>query len=545
MKKRSLSLIALVLAALLLSACGLPGNAAAPAAQPTPVPTAAPALQSTPAVPYEQQRAILENSRALWGGEDVYYDTWYYTFTDLDNNGRMEVVTASTQGSGIFTYASVWEISPEYTGVSRCPDREDEEFATWPEIVVNTILYYTDPASGQRWYVCENLTRDGAARYYNSWDAFSLQNGRIEYRTLATKSTEYTSAEGDVSIACRDAAGNPISAQDYDTAAARAFAGWPASTLSFDWTRVEFSAWAEPSGAEYASAYAGPAPSVTKNPSSEALTIGGKTWFIAHADYADSLTWELMRPDGMIYTLAEAMEENPGLQLEALEGDTIAVSNVPLSVNGWGVRARFFGPGGESVSELAYLFVGDYLTAYASVLESYRSLFADGAPDLGASLEAGLGDALSSSGHVGYAFKDLDNDGVPELIVAGIDRNEFAGDMIYGVFTLENGVPKPLVITNARDRWYLRTDSLLLNAGPSGAGYSSATLYRLRHGALEAMETVFTYFPGDPSDGCYHRYGDYSFSPQEGDERISLDDFSAYESRWENEVYVPPLTQIA
>ena len=41
------------------------------------------------------------------------------------------------------------------------------------------------------------------------------------------------------------------------------------------------------------------------------------------------------------------------------------------------------------------------------------------------------------------------------------------------------------------------------------------------------------------------RYGDYSFAPQEGDERISPDDFSACESRWENEVYVPPLTQIA
>ena len=35
-------------------------------------------------------------------------------------------------------------------------------------------------------------------------------------------------------------------------------------------------------------------PSITKNPTSEAIAIGGKTWFIAHADNATSLTWEMV-----------------------------------------------------------------------------------------------------------------------------------------------------------------------------------------------------------------------------------------------------------
>lgn len=558
MFKRILCLCLALPLALSAAACSAAPAAASATPAPTPVPTAAstpvPAQETAPSpvptapmpsVPYEQQRAILENSRAVWGGEDVYYDTWYYTFTDLDNNGRMEVMTASTQGSGIFTFAKVWEISPDYSGVSRCPDREDEEFVTFPEIVVNTISYYTDPASGQRWYVCEDLTRDGAAHYYNSWVAFSLNHGRIETRVLAAKSTEYTSAEGDVSIACQDAAGNPISERDYDTAPARAFAGWPLSTLSFDWIRVEFSAWAEPSGNEYASAYAGPAPTITKNPTSEALTIGGKTWFIAHADNADTLTWELLRPDGMIFSLSEAMAANPGLVLEALEGDTIAVSNVPLSVNGWGVRARFEGPGGAAVTEPAYLYVGDYLTAYASVLDNYRAVFANGRPDYSLGLQQDLGDALSSSVHVGYAFKDLDKDGTPELIVAGIENDPFVEKMVYGLYTLENGAPKRLFVSNARDRWYLLTDSTLLNEGSGGAGHSGVTLFRLQNGALAGLETVFTFFDGTSSDGYYYRPGAYTYDIQPGDRLLSAEEFDAARQRWESAAFLPPLTRLA
>lgn len=114
-------------------------------------------------------------------------------------------------------------------------------------------------------------------------------------------------------------------------------------------------------------------PVITKNPSSEAIAIGGKTWFIAHAENATSMSWELVDPSGNIHTLSDAMGLNPGLSLEALEGDTLAVSNVPASANGWGVQATFYGPGGAISTSPAYVYVGDFLTAYSSVIEKYRA----------------------------------------------------------------------------------------------------------------------------------------------------------------------------
>ena len=88
------------------------------------------------------------------------------------------------------------------------------------------------------------------------------------------------------------------------------------------------------------------APVVTKDPTGEKLSPGGKTWFVAHADGATILTWEFVSPEGMVYSVTEAMAQNPGLLLDISKTDTVELQNVPLSLNGWSARARFDGHGG-------------------------------------------------------------------------------------------------------------------------------------------------------------------------------------------------------
>ena len=75
-----------------------------------------PAAQDVP--PLEEQRRILEENRGLWAFEEEEYSPdWYYAFTDLDHNGLLEVLSASTQGSGIFTYAHFYEVLPDGSGI--------------------------------------------------------------------------------------------------------------------------------------------------------------------------------------------------------------------------------------------------------------------------------------------------------------------------------------------------------------------------------------------------------------------------------------------
>ena len=73
-------------------------------------------------------------------------------------------------------------------------------------------------------------------------------------------------------------------------------------------------------------------PVITKDPTGEKLSPGGKTWFVAHAEGASILTWEFVSPEGTVCSVTEAMSQNTGLQVDISKEDTVQVSSVPLCV---------------------------------------------------------------------------------------------------------------------------------------------------------------------------------------------------------------------
>ena len=185
----------------------------------------------------------------------------------------------------------------------------------------------------------------------------------------------------------------------------------------------------------------------------------------------------------------------PGLQLELPSEDTLAVSNVPASLNGWAVRVRFMGSGSSALTEPAYIYVGDFVNAYAEPIRAYKETYETGNQGNPAYLrERGLSEMAGYFESVGYALKDLDKDGTPELILAGITPVEGFTDsqgLVYGVYTLDGaGQPVSLAVSQARDRFFLRADSSLLRRGSGGAAYTYYSLLRLRDGALQVDEMV-------------------------------------------------------
>ena len=271
----------------------------------------------------------------------------------------------------------------------------------------------------------------------------------------------------------------------------------------------------------YASAD-GSVPVITKNPTSEAIAIGGKTWFIAHADNANTMTWELVDANGNIYSLVDAMAMHPGLKLEALEGDTIAVSNVPVSVNGWGVQATFYGQGGAVSTSPAYIYVGDFLTYYGSVIEKNRFAKQNGVSGYGQAYENNVSEWISYYEHVGYALKDLDKNGIPELLVAGID-SQSSNPVLFEAYTLINNTPIQLLISWTRNCYYLTYDNRIYNRGSGGASHTSMEFYKLSGAVLKFEEGFLTDDNADytgiiiyhttkakPSTGRGQEYRDYS-----------------------------------
>ena len=526
-------------------------EAPAPQAQPAVQQSAAQAQPPAIIAPsFDEQRALLESRRELWAFTDPWDSPWYYTFVDLDHNGRLEVIAATTQGSGMYTYGRYCEVTADFKDVAVCwhADEELEGPDDWPEIVVTSLPCYYDDVSNTYYYPCEGITRSGYNHQYFAWYALSLKDGAATWEYLASKSADWEDY-GVGTITCTDASGAPISEEEYDSAPQRRFAGMESSILALEWTVVEIpfeeesgSGTDEPASDPQTPAQTGaPRFKITKNPSSEAIAVGGKTWFIAHADNNVAPVWLLQSPDNRLYTLDDAMAAHPGLQLEALPQDTIAVSKVPLSVNGWAVVARFDGDGGSLYTEPAYIYVGDFVKAYGSVIDKYRAAYASGNSQNPEYLwNQGISEMCAYSSGVGYALKDLDKNGIPELIVAGMGTEDFSDKMVYGLYTLDSGTPVNLFSSQARSRWYLRTDSLLLNEGSSGAAYSNVFLYGIKGIGLEGREGVIVY------DGsCYSQKGHCDFEPKSSDRSISLDEYTSSWNNWKSVCYIPPLTKIA
>ena len=343
---------------LLLAGCGAaPAPAAATAVPVPPVETAAPQEESaptpetaSPALPSEEeQRQFLMDRYEQWRFPEAMVDPWSYAFTDLDRNGRLEVLTASTQGSGIFTYAECWEVNAAFDGLDHCTaDYAEEEFFAWPELIVEEAPCYYDSASGLYHYLFTDLTRVGAAQHYETLCDLSLSDGKLGYQPLASRETQ--DGEGGTHILCTDADGNAITEVEFEAWPAQVYAGMEQSSQSFVWTQVGGLSIEEavPDGPEIV---------ITKHPTGEVLPVGGNTWFIAHADNADSLTWMLVDPEGVYYALEDAVALMPGLRLDVLPKDTLGVSYVPAALDGWGVVAWFFGPGGTAETDIAYIAV--------------------------------------------------------------------------------------------------------------------------------------------------------------------------------------------
>lgn len=95
---------------------------------------------------------------------------------------------------------------------------------------------------------------------------------------------------------------------------------------------------------------------------------------------------------------------------------------------------------------------------------------------------------------VGYAIKDINNDGVQELLIVKLsDRGQtrYYGEQILALYTIINNEPRFLAGGWARNRYYLLNDGRIYNEGSSGADDSSFETYRLieNSAALEQIDS--------------------------------------------------------
>ena len=240
MKQRNLFSAAM---ALLLSTAILAGCAAAPkdavTSEPPTSSTPAPPGSSGPSKPVEPdtpaqtgtptpeddtsfpaQLQLIADSVKTWAVDpDFADDRTGYAVTDLDNNGRLELIAANQGGTGQYTYAFFYEVNKTFTAL-------DPLAYNFPEGDSQPDLMDTDPiplfwggTSDAFTYIFRDWGKASAADYWEALWALTLQDGVLAVEPLGTKLISYDPNGGEAAL-YTNAAGNPITAAEYENFAA-------------------------------------------------------------------------------------------------------------------------------------------------------------------------------------------------------------------------------------------------------------------------------------------------------------------------------------
>ena len=190
---------------------------------------------STPAPvnePIENQLQVIAENSSMWLS-DTEAESYGFAVTDLDHNGRLEIIFSTCQGTGIYSNNQIWETSEDFNSIALC-EAKVIEGDSQADIMVQSVPVFYDSGFNTYYYVFDDLIKNGAAEYYENKRAISLQEGKILETPLAYKSTIYSDASSGT-ITCTDAEGKEITEEEFDNIADSVLGNYEKSETSLGW----------------------------------------------------------------------------------------------------------------------------------------------------------------------------------------------------------------------------------------------------------------------------------------------------------------------
>ena len=196
-------------------------------------------------------------------------------------------------------------------------------------------------------------------------------------------------------------------------------------------------------------------------------------------------------------------------QYETLQSDSQGVLTRFLKDNGIHINdmcpaSSVFSPParGDAASTTGY-------TAYDALLAEISDLRRSGASEAQTDFSHDLLSANDYYQTPGWLLRDLDGDGIPELLL-GADWGD-GHSVIFNIYRLDGAKAVRVVDGWNRSRWYLCTDGSLAHEGSDGASEGTYSYYRYENGALRHLETVISLDGWLYSDTTDHYVGGKGF----------------------------------
>ena len=359
-----------------------------------------------------QLELIYKNFNAL--KMDDGETSFYYSVTDLDHNGLLELLAAVTEGTGSFTRGKFLEVNHTYDGFNEI-NLNLAQGKYLPEVITSKVDTYQDGDTYS--YIFTDSSDKNSTEHYSTTESLSLKKCALTITPLCYQDIEVVN--GYSATAFYNGNGEMITPSEYDEIPAKAFASAKKSTTNFGWmtaiTVTSIDALkgsyttflgetapvapvtpASPAPAPQPTVAPQPKPTmvivdspvVTKDPTSETLEAGKSCCFVSRATNAGYQRWKIIDLYGNVYD-AESTPFCYTMYVLGANTQQLTLSNVPIDMNGWKVRCDFTGANNITVcSATATVYVtqpkiSTPITAYPGTgyyfndLYNYVTLYAD------------------------------------------------------------------------------------------------------------------------------------------------------------------------
>lgn len=232
--KKTLSL--LLCLSLLLSGCGK--KEVPPATESVPIPQVTPEIQAEPVAPdLNEQYLCIANHSDTWLEPSAEYEQRQYTVTDLDNNGRLEVICTACIGTGLYSVSHFYEVNPDCTDLTPLAYGVNEGDSE-PDLCYTSVTSYSNGA--QTWYLFDDVIRNGAAEHITVRYALCKQADTIEVQPVRAVHTVYNSVGSGQEISeYSDGSGTELTYAQYADAESQRFAGCSMTMKALEWFNLD------------------------------------------------------------------------------------------------------------------------------------------------------------------------------------------------------------------------------------------------------------------------------------------------------------------
>lgn len=185
----------------------------------------------------KQLQVIVDNYE--WKFPQPDYVRRGFSVTDLDQNGRLELIVSRLEGSGRYTYSDYYEVNKELNGLTPLEELSGGD-KSQADIMTDRVSVYYDSDNKIYYYIFDDLLKDGIYYSYKNKRAISLTNGKLSERFLAYKNTHYGDvSDSPASVTCKDADGNEIGENEYNLIDEIVFTDFKKKEACFSWFDVK------------------------------------------------------------------------------------------------------------------------------------------------------------------------------------------------------------------------------------------------------------------------------------------------------------------